>query len=140
MTVAVCTGHRAWGTGAPVASTRSSPGSNRRWSRPSSDPFAGSVRYAFRAGLWLYAGEGGWHFVTLPVEVGEDIDARTSTTRRGFGSVRVEATIGGTTWRTSIFPDKKAASFVLPVKKGVRVAEGIRDGDSVEVAIRLLPP
>ena len=57
---------------------------------------------------------------------------------RGFGSVRVEVTVGRTTWRTSLFPDAKAATYVLPVKKAVRVAEGLTVGDTVRVRIRLL--
>lgn len=56
-------------------------------------------------------------------------------TGRGWGSVPVTATIGGTTWRTSIFPDKKAGSFVLPLKAEVRTAEGIDEGATVEVRL-----
>mgnify|MGYP003526157064 CR=1 FL=1 len=54
--------------------------------------------------------------------------------------VRVQVTVGSTTWATSIFPDTKARSFVLPVKKAVRSAEGLTDGDPVEVALELLDP
>lgn len=50
---------------------------------------------------------------------------------RGFGSVRVEATVGGTTWRTSVFPDSRGGSYVLPVKRAVREAEDLDDGDQV---------
>jgi hypothetical protein len=56
-------------------------------------------------------------------------------TGRGWGSVPVVATIGGTTWKTSIFPDKKAGSFVLPLKAEVRKAEGIEEGQAVELRL-----
>ena len=46
----------------------------------------------------------------------------TTGARRGFGSVRVRATIGSSTWTTSIFPASQAG-YVLPVKRPVRVAE-----------------
>ena len=56
--------------------------------------------------------------------------------REGFGSVRVEARIGATTWRTSVFPDKRG--YVLPVKKAVRRAESLEVGDPARVTLELL--
>ena len=56
----------------------------------------------------------------------------------GFGSIRVEVTLGGSTWRTSIFPDSKAGCYVLPVKKAVRTAEGVEIGDRVDVMVETL--
>jgi hypothetical protein len=38
--------------------------------------------------------------------------------------VRVQATVGGTTWRTSIFPSGE--EYVLPLKRAVREAENLR--------------
>ena len=55
--------------------------------------------------------------------------------QRGFRSVRVTATIGGTTWRTSIFPGSEA--YVLPVKRAVRTAERFEAGDTVAVRVEL---
>ena len=94
----------------------------------------------FRAELWEWEAKGGWFFVTLPDELADDIRARTDDgLRRGFGSVRVEATVGGSTWRTSVFPDTSSGSFVLPVKKPVRTAEGIEPGDTVDVSLVVEP-
>ena len=94
----------------------------------------------FRAELWEWEAKGGWFFVTLPDELADDIRARTDDgLRRGFGSVRVEATVGGSTWRTSVFPDTTSGSFVLPVKKPVRIAEGIEPGDTVDVSLVVEP-
>lgn len=47
-------------------------------------------------------------------------------------------TVGGTTWRTSLFPDTKRATYLLPVKRAVRAAERIDVGDLVDVRLRLL--
>ncbi|MHA7290500.1 DUF1905 domain-containing protein [Arthrobacter sp. MDT3-24] len=91
--------------------------------------------YSFRAELWRYPDESGWHFLTLPVEVADDLREEAAVFRKGFGSVRVTAEISGCTWRTSVFPDSKSGSYLLPVKKAVRDAAGISDGD--EVAVRL---
>ena len=80
------------------------------------------------AELWLADAADAWVFVTLPPDVGEEVRERAGPPR-GFGSVRVEVTVGSTTWRTSVFPDK-VRGYVLPVKKAVRRAESLEVGDS----------
>lgn len=93
--------------------------------------------FRFEAELWRHRGEAAWYFVTLPHDVSDEIAELTEPDRRGFGSVRVTVTIGDTTWHTSLFPDTKAGSYVLPVKKSVRREESIDDGDVVRVRLRL---
>ena len=95
------------------------------------------MRYRFRATVWKVTGERAWHFLTLPFEVSDEIDELGASHRRGFGSMRVIATIGSTTWSTSVFPDSKAKSYVLPVERSVRAAEGIVTGDEVAIGVRL---
>lgn len=91
----------------------------------------------FSAELWRHDGDAAWHFVTLPVEVAEQVREEAGEPR-GFGSVRVEVTVGGSTWRTSVFPDTKKGSFVLPVKAEVRRREDLLAGDVVEVGLTVL--
>ena len=93
--------------------------------------------YVFDATLWIHSG-GSWHFVTLPFDVADEIDELTSETKRGFGSARVKVTIGSTTWNTSIFPDTKAESYVLPVKQPVRKAEQLAAGATCRVTLQLV--
>ena len=87
--------------------------------------------------LWRYPGADGWHFVSLPAEVSAEITEMTAGARRGFGSVRVDVTVGATSWRTSIFPDSKTGTYLLPVKKAVRVAEQLEAGDEVRAQLRV---
>ena len=96
--------------------------------------------YAFRAELWRWEAQttSAWYFVTLPADLAADLRVEAGPPR-GFGSVRVEATIGGSTWRTSVFPESGAGSFVLPVKKAVRTAEGLQSITSAEVSVRPAP-
>jgi hypothetical protein len=94
--------------------------------------------FEFAAPLWQYPGDSGWHFVSVPAEVSADIADLTGGTRRGFGSVRVAVTVGGTSWRTSIFPDSKTSTFLLPVKKAVRVGEHLDVGDDVRVRVEIV--
>lgn len=91
--------------------------------------------YRFTAKLWIYPGaQAAWHFITVPQKESEAIKKK-ATTRRGFGSVKVKARIGKTAWETSIFPDSKSGTFLLPVKAKVRREEGIDAGDSVSVSL-----
>ncbi|HEU5036498.1 MAG TPA: DUF1905 domain-containing protein [Nocardioides sp.] len=92
----------------------------------------------FDAELWEWdaAPEGSsWVFVTVPEDETDEIRLRSGPPR-GFGSVRVEVTIGATTWRTSVFPDKRG--YALPVKKAVRRAESLEVGDPARVRLELL--
>jgi hypothetical protein len=91
----------------------------------------------FESELWLADAADAWVFATVPAELSDDIRA-TSGPPRGFGSVRVEVTIGATTWRTSVFPDAKLGCFVLPLKKAVRKAEDLEVGEPVRIGLRVL--
>jgi len=91
------------------------------------------VELEFEGVLWRYDGDAPWHFVTVPVDMSDDIGAAAEP--RPFGSVPVRARVGATMWETSLFPDKQSGAYVLPVKRSVREAESIADGDAVAVAL-----
>lgn len=61
--------------------------------------------------------------------------ARTKTV--GFQYVPVEASIGETVWRTTLFPTKEGP-YLLALKAKVRQAEGIREGQSVHIRLKLI--
>lgn len=90
----------------------------------------------FTGTVWVAPGDAAWHFVTAPEDPSEEIRL-ASGPRSGFGSVKVQATVGETTWSTSVFPESKG-TYVLPLKRSVRDAEGILAGDVVDVMLRLL--
>jgi hypothetical protein len=94
-------------------------------------------RYTFRAELWRYEGPDPWHFVSLPADVSDDIRMKFGARAAGFGSIKVEAAVGSTRWMTSLFPDKSRGTYLLPVKKAVRVGEDLEEGDVVGVTLRL---
>jgi hypothetical protein len=91
----------------------------------------------FDAELWLHQGQAAWYFLTVPEEVSDAIEAR-AVARRGFGSVRVRVTVGATRWSTSVFPDRKRGTYVLPVKRAVRQSEGLTEGSRVRVRLEVL--
>jgi hypothetical protein len=94
--------------------------------------------YAFRAKLWQYHGPGAWYFVSLPADVADDIRARYGPQASGFGSIKVEAAIRETQWTTSLFPDKTRLTYLLPIKKAVRMAENLEVGDATTVTLQLM--
>lgn len=103
---------------------------------------------SFTATLWRWSSDGspagGWYFLTVDGEAGKAISAHEAMRRlelgkgRGFGSVKVRATIGGNEWATSVFPSKGHAGYLLPVKAAVRKAEGLAEDDDVTVSLELL--
>lgn len=77
-----------------------------------------------------------WYFVYLDDETTAAIRAaRTKTV--GFQYVPVEASIGETTWQTTLFPTKEGP-YLLALKAKVRQAEGIREGQTVTVRLELI--
>lgn len=93
--------------------------------------------YAFDAAVWEHDGPGAWHFISLPRECADEIHQLTLDGTTAFGSVRVEVRIGATRWSTSLFPDSRRATYVLPVKKSVRAAETLVDGSVAHVEVTL---
>jgi Domain of unknown function (DUF1905) len=97
------------------------------------------VVVVFDAELWVWDARRAdtWAFVSLPAEASEEIRDLAGGPRRGFDSLRVRVTVGGTTWMTSIFPDRASGRFVLPIKRRVREAEGLDAGDRATVTVEL---
>jgi hypothetical protein len=94
---------------------------------------------SFTSLLWIWRGEaaGRWYFVTVPEEQSIEIKAHAFAYPRGFNSVKVEATVGQVSWRTSVFP-LNSGGYVLPVKAEVRRKAGLSAGDEVTVQMELL--
>ena len=94
--------------------------------------------YSFVAPLWEWQAKASWFFVNLPEPAADDIEERFGRRAGGFGSVRVDVTVGDTNWQTSIFPSTEHETYILPVKKTVRTAEGLTPGTTVAIALTVL--
>jgi hypothetical protein len=87
--------------------------------------------------VWkYYADKASWYFLTLGDKATKLILEKRGK-RKGWGSVRVEITLGDTIWRTSVFPDKKKG-FILPIKASVRKAECVNEGDTISIFVKLI--
>ncbi|PFG42379.1 uncharacterized protein DUF1905 [Isoptericola jiangsuensis] len=94
------------------------------------------MQLTFTAPLWQWQArqDDAWWFVTVPPDE-SDLLADLPLPPRGFGSIRVEVTVGSTTWRTSVFPSDERRAYVLPMKKQVRRAEGLEPDAPVTVRL-----
>ncbi|MEK7564412.1 MAG: DUF1905 domain-containing protein [Patescibacteria group bacterium] len=93
--------------------------------------------YKFRSKVWLYPGMAGWHFAGVPKKESEEIK-KGSKVKAGFGSIPVMVTIGKTKWKTSIFPDKRSGTYLLPLKALVRKKEEIFSEDTISFSLGLI--
>ncbi|WP_100260440.1 DUF1905 domain-containing protein [Qipengyuania seohaensis] len=95
--------------------------------------------------LRQWRGERGtYHLVTIAGESADTLAMHERMTRlelgsrRGFSSVKVMASIGGTRWKTSVFPQKGRTEWVLLVSKKVMRAEDLSEGDMLTAELELL--
>lgn len=95
--------------------------------------------YTMTEKVYIYPSESAnWHFVPVTKKIGQEIRATYGKSARGFGAIKVEVTVGNTTWQTSIFPDKYSGSYILPLKAEARKREEIEAGEKVTYSIVLL--
>ena len=87
--------------------------------------------------VWLYPGMVGWHFLSVDTKKAALIRKKHGSGSRGFGSLPVTVTLGKTTWQTSIFPDKKSGTYLLPLKAVVRKKEDILAGDTISFFLEI---
>jgi hypothetical protein len=91
------------------------------------------VELEFSGEMWFWRGPAPWHFVTVPEEECVALEAASASVTYGWGMIPVTAQIGGTRWKTSLFP--KDGRYIVPVKAAVQRVEGLEVGD--EVTVRL---
>ncbi len=87
----------------------------------------------FSGPLWYWRGPAPFYFVTVPAGQAQQIKAAAHLITYGWGMIPVRARVGGTEWKTSLFP--KDGLYVLPIKLMIRKAEKIEEGDDVAVQI-----
>ncbi len=100
-------------------------------------------QFKFKSKIWLWNIEkGSWHFVTIPEDISNEIyfaqKLKNMGQKRGFGSIKVEVLIGNSKFNTSIFPNSKDKTYVLPLKAIIRKAENLNAGDEINVEIKII--
>jgi len=93
------------------------------------------LEFEFQGRVVNWRGPAPYHFVALPDWVAEEVALVARAVTYGWGVIPVEATIGRTTWTTSLFP--KDGGYLLPVKDAVRAAEGLVVDSAAEITLRI---
>lgn len=91
--------------------------------------------FTFTSKLVKYPGAGGWFFVDAGPSLSGRIRKLPGLPKVGWGYIKVRANVGKTSWDTTLFPNKKTASYLLAIKAEVRKDENIKAGDRVKVKI-----
>jgi hypothetical protein len=87
----------------------------------------------FEAEVMRFDGPGGWHAVFLDEEAAAR--ARFFGRPNALGAIAVQVQIGASTVRTSLFPDRKRATYLLPLKAELRRREGLVKGCHISVLL-----
>ncbi|MEN4041898.1 MAG: DUF1905 domain-containing protein [Anaerolineaceae bacterium] len=90
----------------------------------------------FEGEILYWRGPAPYLFVAVPEGPSRDIKAISPMVTYGWGVIPVQARIGETEWKTSLFP--KDGRYLVPIKLSVQKAEEIDVGDRVFIRLRVM--
>ena len=93
------------------------------------------IKFEFASVPWQYRPPGGWHFISLPHDLAEEIRNHFKSEEEGWGRLKATAQIGKTEWTTAIWFDTKINTYLLPLKAEIRRKENITLDKKVKVSI-----
>ena len=93
------------------------------------------ITYQFSGKLWKHNGQGAWYFVSLPVDMSKEIRAHLKWQEEGWGRMKAEAIINTIAWETAIWFDKKANTYLLPIKSDIRRKAKLKVDETYNITI-----
>ncbi len=93
------------------------------------------MKIEFTGKIWYWRGPSPFYFVTVPEEESRNIKAISGFVTYGWGVIPVTAWIGGTEWKTSLFP--KDDRYLVPIRVSVREAEKLELDDEVMIQLEV---
>ena len=93
------------------------------------------IKYDFSGKIWKHNANGGWYFVSLPVDISNEIRNNLKWQEEGWGRMRISASIIGIKWDTAIWFDKKLGTYLLPLKADIRKKSSLNLNDIINVSI-----
>ena len=91
------------------------------------------MQLVFTGPIWEWRGPAPYHFVTVPEAEAGMLEAVSEMVTYGWGMIPVEVQLGGTHWKTSLWP--KDGGYIVPLKDAVRKGENLSVGDVVEITL-----
>ena len=95
------------------------------------------IKYAFTAKIWQHQGQGGWYFVSLPLEFTKEIRENLKWQEEGWGRMKATASVNQLEWDTAIWFDKKHDTYLLPIKAEIRKKAKLELNQIMEVCISI---
>ncbi|MEV7405359.1 DUF1905 domain-containing protein [Streptomyces sp. NPDC091267] len=94
------------------------------------------MRVEFIGRVVEWRGPSPFYFATVPEEQAADVREVAAAATYGWGVIPVEACIGDTVFKTSLFP--RDGGYLLPLKNAVRKPQALSAGDDVAVKMTVL--
>ncbi|HEX5199453.1 MAG TPA: DUF1905 domain-containing protein [Actinoplanes sp.] len=91
------------------------------------------MEWVFDGEIFEWRGPAPYHFVAMSEADSAELKEEARSLIY-WGQVPVQVVIGGTEFRTALFP--RDGRYLVPLKDAVRKAEDIGDGDVVTVVLR----
>lgn len=73
----------------------------------------------------------------MPKALAARIRKKHDAAEEGWGRLKVTAHIGRSKWDTAIWFDRKAGSYLLPLKAAIRKGESLKEKDTVKVILKV---
>ena len=93
------------------------------------------MEFTFKAKMWEWRGPAPFYFMSLPEQIAQEIQEQSAEITYGWGMIPVTATIGKTTFETSMF--RKNGTYVLPIKNLVRLPEALVLDESYKIHLSI---
>ncbi|MES2812746.1 MAG: DUF1905 domain-containing protein [Bacteroidota bacterium] len=93
------------------------------------------IQYNFSAKIWQYNGPNGWYFVSLPESISKEIRDNLKWQEEGWGRLKATAKINTQEWKTAIWFDTKANTYLLPLKAEIRKKCNLEKNQVIEVSV-----
>ena len=93
------------------------------------------MEFSFSGEIWYWRGPSPFYFVTMPERHCRELREVAAAVTYGWGCIPATVTLGGSTWRTSMFP--RDGGYIVPVKAKVRRAEDVDEGVIVDLRVEV---
>lgn len=95
------------------------------------------MEFSFDAEIIHWRGPAPFFYAPMPPDAAEEVRKAAKLVSYGWGVIPVEATVGGITFTTSLFP--RDGTYLVPLKDAVRKPTGITAGDTIHIEMTLKP-
>ena len=91
------------------------------------------MEISFTSHMIEWRGPAPYYFISVPLEQSLQIKTFASAITYGWGVVYTHATIGETTWKTTLMP--KEGLYLLPIRKVLRLDLKLEENQEIEVQL-----